>query len=369
MCKKRIYKKHRIICKKRSHYMSHQPPPKQDTTLECDEEMSDCDDSLLKTPSPRIKTTFLSRNLALAPPIGTTPPTPRIHKVQLDEYKGYIRANLFKKQSRMVIRSLSEFASKINAQQRREVIDWLIEVSTDMNLQLETVFLTINIFDRFLATKGGITQDFFQLFGAVSLWIAVQYEEVQYEEIQNKVTIYNLREYTEKTYSKEEFKNAYKMMVNHLGFEFTVPTVVKFMCHLDEVFLPNNLSEQKILAVYILMASLMEADITLKYAPSTIASATMLLVRRVFHPIMYEDGNPSHTLSEYNCVRLQGEPSSPEDFTKCVSALSDCALGHLDVLHEPKGRLSPQHLTALNDKYRDEISVDVTRHVCERLYI
>ena len=157
-------------------------------------------------------------------------------------------------------------------------------------------------------------------------------------------------------------------MVNYLGFEFTVPTVDKFMSHIDDVFLPNNLSEQKILAEYILTASLMEADITLKYASSTIASATMFLVRRLFHPL-YEHDNPSQTLSEYNCARLQSEPSSPEEFTECVSALSDCALGHLDVLHEPKGRLSPQHLMALNNKYRDEISVDVTRHVCERLYM
>lgn len=352
--------------------MSHQAP-KQDMTLECDEVMSDFDnpsldpslDPSLKTPSPTIKTS-LSRDYALAP-IGNTPPTPRIHNKPLDEYKDDICAILFKKQPRTVRRPLSEFASNINPMQRRVVIDWLIDLSEDMKLRPETVFLTVNIFDRFLATKGGITQDFFQLFGAVSLWLAIQYEEVQNEEVQNKLTIYKLRKYTNFTYTKGEFKNAYTMVVNHLGFEFTVPTVDKFMSHFDEVFLPNNLSEQKILAVYILMASLMEANITLKYLPSTIASATMLLVRRVFYP-MYEDGNPSLILSEYNCTRLQSEPSSPEDFTKCVSALRDCALGHLDVLHESKERLSPQHLTALNDKYRGEISVDVTRHVCERLY-
>lgn len=372
MCKKRIYNKHRI--KRRRYHMSYSPNT-QKTTLECDEvmldceEMSDCDDSSLKTPSPTIKTAFLSRNYALAlAPIGTTPPTPRNHNEPLDDYKDDICANLFKKQSRTTIMPLSEFASNINAWQRRKVIDWLIDLSDDMKLRSETLFLAVNIFDRLLSTKSGVTPDFFQLFGAVSIWLAIQYEEVQNNDVQNKISINTLNEYTNFTYTKAEFKNAYRMVINHLGFEFTMPTVDKFMCHLDENFLPNNLSEQKILVEYILTASLMEADITLKYAPSTIASATMLLVRRLFHP-MYEHGNPSHTLSEYNCARLRSEPSSPEEFTECVSALSDCALGHLDVLHESNEAVSPEHLTALNNKYRDDISVDVTKHVCERLYI
>ena len=200
MCKKRIYKKHCIIRNKRSHYMSHQSP-KQDTILECDEEILDCDemsdydDSSLKTPSPTIKTAFLSRNYALAP-IGTTPPTPRSDDEPLDEYKDDICANLFKKQSRTTIRPLSEFASNIIAWQRREIIDWLIDVSDDMKLRPETLFLAVNIFDRFLATKGGITPDFFQLFGAVSLWLAVQYEELQNNDVQNKISINTLNDYT-----------------------------------------------------------------------------------------------------------------------------------------------------------------------------
>lgn len=336
-----------------------------DSDLECDEEMLDEEDAP-QTPLTTINMSFLSRNYATMA-IGATPSTPHsvVRSDPFDEYKSQICANLFKKQSGIMIKPLSEFATRINAAQRRLVIDWLIDLSVnpDMKSRPETLFLAVNIFDRFLAQRP-VHKKYFQLYGVVSLWIAVQYEEKN-----DKVTVLMLHKNMDYAYPIEAIKPAYRQVLTELAFEFTVPTVDKFMYHIQHCFLPNDLSEQKVLCEYVLSASLMEAEITLKYAPSTIASATALLVRRVFH-LTLNPGNSSDTLAEYNCVRLPSEPSSPEEFTACTAALVDCTLAHLDVLHESKERLSPihQNMTALNEKYRDKISEDVTTHVCGRLY-
>ena len=71
----------------------------------------------------------------------------------------------------------------INGKMRSILVDWLIEVHRKFELMPETLYLTINIVDRFLAVKM-VPRRELQLVGISSMLIACKYEEIWAPEVQ-----------------------------------------------------------------------------------------------------------------------------------------------------------------------------------------
>lgn len=72
----------------------------------------------------------------------------------------------------------------INAKMRSILVDWLIEVHRKFELMPETLYLTINIVDRFLSVKS-VSRRELQLVGISSMLIASKYEEIWAPEVIN----------------------------------------------------------------------------------------------------------------------------------------------------------------------------------------
>ena len=70
----------------------------------------------------------------------------------------------------------------INEKMRTILIDWLIEVHLKFKLRHETLFLTVNILDRFLTVQK-VARQRLQLVGVVALMIAAKYEEIYPPEV------------------------------------------------------------------------------------------------------------------------------------------------------------------------------------------
>ena len=66
---------------------------------------------------------------------------------------------------------------EINERMRAILVDWLIDVHTKFELSLETLYLTINIIDRFLAVKT-VPRRELQLVGISAMLMASKYEEI-----------------------------------------------------------------------------------------------------------------------------------------------------------------------------------------------
>lgn len=66
---------------------------------------------------------------------------------------------------------------EINEQMRAILVDWLIEVHYKFELNPETLYLTINIVDRFLSVKK-VQRRELQLLGIGALLVASKYEEI-----------------------------------------------------------------------------------------------------------------------------------------------------------------------------------------------
>lgn len=86
---------------------------------------------------------------------------------------------------------------EINDKMRAILIDWLIEVHLKFKLLPETLFITINIIDRFLE-RVEVGKSKLQLVGVAALLVACKYEEIYPPEIKDFIYI------TDRAYSKEE---------------------------------------------------------------------------------------------------------------------------------------------------------------------
>ncbi len=65
----------------------------------------------------------------------------------------------------------------MNENIRAVLVDWIINVHMKFKLLPETLFITVNLIDRFLS-KYSIDRSQVQLLGVASLLIATKYEEI-----------------------------------------------------------------------------------------------------------------------------------------------------------------------------------------------
>lgn len=67
---------------------------------------------------------------------------------------------------------------EIKERSRAILVNWLIDVNTKFYLSLETLYLTINIIDRFLSVKSIPSCRELQLVGISAMLMASKYEEI-----------------------------------------------------------------------------------------------------------------------------------------------------------------------------------------------
>ncbi|KAM7475212.1 hypothetical protein LguiB_022455 [Lonicera macranthoides] len=153
----------------------------------------------------------------------------------------------------------------INEKMRGILIDWLIEVHYKFELREETLFLTVNLIDRFLE-RHEVARKNLQLVGVTSMLLACKYEEVFVPSVDEFVMI------TDKAYTRKEVLNMEKIMVNALQFNMSIPTPYVFMRR----FLKAAQTDKRLehLAFFMIELCLVEYE-ALKYSPSMLAAAAI----------------------------------------------------------------------------------------------
>ncbi|XP_062102752.1 G2/mitotic-specific cyclin-2 isoform X2 [Humulus lupulus] len=153
----------------------------------------------------------------------------------------------------------------INEKMRSILIDWLIEVHDKFELLKETLFLTINLIDRFLS-KQTVARKKLQLVGLVAMLLACKYEEVSVPVVGDLILI------SDKAYTRDEVLEMEKLMLNTLQFNMSAPTPYVFI----KRFLKAAQSDKKLelLSFFMIELSLVEYEM-LKYSPSLLAAAAV----------------------------------------------------------------------------------------------
>ena len=85
--------------------------------------------------------------------------------IEKEKFNNYSYENIISKQN------------DITKSMRYILVDWLISLQNKMFRNFKTLFLTINLIDRYLSNKQ-ISRDIFQLLGVTALFIASKYEEI-----------------------------------------------------------------------------------------------------------------------------------------------------------------------------------------------
>ena len=155
----------------------------------------------------------------------------------------------------------------INNSMRAILIDWLIDVHLKYKMVPQTMYISVNLIDRYLS-KNETNRMKLQCVGVASMFIASKYEEIYPPELKDFVYI------TDKAYVKSDVLEMEYKMLKSLNFDITFPTQWSFF----EIFTEKLKLEQK---VYYLAWFLMELSLInykmLKFKYSQIAASSILI--------------------------------------------------------------------------------------------
>jgi cyclin B len=198
----------------------------------------------------------------------------------------------------------------VNAKMRAILIDWLVDVHKKYKLRPETLFMAVNIIDRFLEIQV-TAQRYLQLVGVTSLMIAAKFEEVYPPQIKEFVYV------TDKAYTREDILKMEVAILNALEYKICRPTSVSFVERYQSV---NGCTDaHRDLAQYLLELTLVDYKM-LKYTPSHLAAASILLSNKLLRRPSWTPATVRHTkmteamlkeCAKEMCVLLEGADNNP----------------------------------------------------------
>ncbi|KAF2691295.1 A/B/D/E cyclin [Lentithecium fluviatile CBS 122367] len=190
------------------------------------------------------------------------------------------------------------------------LVDWLLEVHTRFRLLPETLFLAVNIIDRFLSTK--IVQlDRLQLVGVTAMFIASKYEEVLSPHVQN------FRHVADDGFTEEEILSAERFVLSALNYDLSYPNPMNFLRRISKA--DNYDIQTRTLGKYLLEIGCLDHRF-IAHPPSQVAAAAMYLARLVL-----ERGPWDATIAHYAGY-------SEEDIQPVLQLMIDYLSG--PVIHE-----------------------------------
>ncbi|OZJ02648.1 hypothetical protein BZG36_04404, partial [Bifiguratus adelaidae] len=152
---------------------------------------------------------------------------------------------------------------------RGVLVDWLIEVHSRFRMLPETLFLAVNLIDRFLSQRI-CTLHNFQLVGLACLFIAAKYEEIA------SPCIKDFLKMADGGYQEKDVRIAERYILQTLEFQLCYPNAMNFLRRISKA--DDYDTETRTIAKYLMEISLVDHRF-LQYPPSQLAAAAMYLAR------------------------------------------------------------------------------------------
>jgi len=268
--------------------------------------------------------------------------TNMIHLEEIDTLDGdnprlvsHLVANIYKylreKENDNQITCYMNNQTEVNEIIRTILVDWLVEVHQLFKLIPETLYLTIDILDRYLQVKN-IERKRFHLLGITAMLVASKYEEIYSPEVNDFVYI------SDETYTAEDILNMEQDILRIIDFNLTYPSSLYFLRRYTKAAESNIFIHT--LCKYLIEMSLMTSKMLI-YTPSLIASSSVYLARKM----LSQKPHWPNTLEYYtsyteeklqNCVLdLQNLvfSISCSNYQSIVSKYSSAKLGEVSLLN------------------------------------
>ena len=185
-----------------------------------------------------------------------------------DEYFDDICQELFKNEDKYLVdpKYMSN-QSDINHRMRAILIDWLIDVHLKYKLVPQTMYIAVNLIDRYLE-KNETSRAKLQLVGVTAMFIACKYEEIYPPDLKDFVYI------TDGAYVKQDVLDMEYKMLKSLEFNITFPT----QWNIFEIYKKKlGLDEKTVKLAWFLMELCLINYKILKFKMSYIAASAILI--------------------------------------------------------------------------------------------
>src|SRR5436190_1109389 len=163
--------------------------------------------------------------------------------------------------------------SELSWRMRGILVDWLIEVHHKFRLLPETLFLAVNIIDRFLSIRV-VSLVKLQLVGITGLFIAAKYEELLAPSIKNFIYM------ADNGYTEEEILKAERYVLTTIDFKLCYPNPMNFLRRASKA--DHFDIQARTVAKYLMEISLVDYKF-LPSPPSMIAAAALYLSRKMLN--------------------------------------------------------------------------------------
>lgn len=172
---------------------------------------------------------------------------------------------------------------------RSILVDWLVEMHLRFRLLPETLFLAINIMDRFMSLEV-VQIDKLQLLATGSLFIAAKYEEVFSPSVKNYAY------FTDGSYTEEEILQAEKYVLTVLNFDLSYPNPMNFLRRISKA--DDYDVQLRTLGKYLLEISIIDYKF-IGMMPSLCSAAAMYIARVILAKSPVWNGNLIHYSGGY----------------------------------------------------------------------
>ena len=214
---------------------------------------------------------------------------------------------------------IRDIQTEMTQNMRCILVDWCIEVAIEYRLTSDTLFLSMNLLDRYLSLVS-VSRDQLQLAGIACMWAAAKYEEIFAPAAKDFCFI------TDNTYSVQQLVDMEAQVLSVLHFEMTVPTCKTFLRRYLQAAGADE--ELHYLAAFLAELSLMHEDM-MQFVPSEVAASSVNLARRMLHRKAWDP-----TLKHYSGYE-------EADLCECIVRLAQL---HSSILSEGQ-------FTAIKEKY------------------
>lgn len=190
--------------------------------------------------------------------------------------------------------------TQLKPKMRLILVDWLVEMHQRFRLLPETLFLAINIMDRFMSVEV-VQIDKLQLLATGSLFIAAKYEEVFLPSVKNYAY------FTDGLYTEAEILQAEKYILTILNFDLNYPNPMNFLRRISKA--DDYDVQLRTLGKFLLEITIVDHRF-LGILPLLCSAAAMYIARLILDKNPVWNGNLIHYSGGYHvddmrdCVEL-----------------------------------------------------------------
>ncbi|KAJ7890237.1 cyclin-like protein, partial [Mycena leptocephala] len=155
---------------------------------------------------------------------------------------------------------------------RQVLVDWLVDVHSRYHMLPETLWITVNIMDRFLASHLPINSTKLQLVGVTAMFIAAKYEEGSARSVEELVYMAG------NAYNKREILRAEKTILQTL--EFRISHYCSPYSWISKISEAGSDAVQTALGKFLTEVTLLDYRFT-GFKPSLVAAVGVFSARRM----------------------------------------------------------------------------------------